>query len=247
MPPEEADATLPVTPADFELPELPVDSDFKQEPPPFHFPPPPKQFRFPRSSLGDEPTASPPKAHPSLPVSLPVILPRRETILAVTRHKIAAQVGMLAIQTLPLLGRVIHSILVTLADATGGYQKQETPFEKDWIEHVELTGQAGEVKPVYLMSQIPFRVETISADDNASVRGRGTRLVGWTVGAEPQIAPFLEFGIWTEVLRNRPFRAFLHTPGLKMTFMIRFLESCTWECDLFGKALPSTDPFDLAA
>lgn len=177
-------------------------------------------------------------------VGAEVNAPKRFTSIAqVVAFRMKVQAARAATSIIPVAKKIAHAVFGVLYDVTGNPFESRTPVEMlSAIEHLECAGLAGETKVVEVCPQESFQSERIRMTDSHTERGRGTRIRMWSVAATPQMSPLAvsstaSGGIWSSSFADCQFKSKVCDPGLKITFVVHFVEDCTWECDLFGRVV----------
>jgi hypothetical protein len=118
-----------------------------------------------------------------------------------------------------------------------------TPMTKarDWqIDFGPVSGAAGTTTTVTKNPQCLFRGEKVMATDSGATRGYGTRIAGILIGQKLQ-RPSGDGATLTAFFANNALGNGIKwdtcEKALSIALTISFIEACTFECTVFGKAV----------
>lgn len=119
----------------------------------------------------------------------------------------------------------------------------KTPLNKarDWqIDFGPISGAAGTSTTVVINPQVLFRGEKVMATDSASTPGLGTRISAIFVGQKSQ-RPANAGSTLTAFFANNALGNGIKwdtcEKALSISLTISFVQSCTFDCTVFGKAV----------
>ena len=139
------------------------------------------------------------------------------------------------------LGRTVALGFDPLVDVRT-VQKVNVPTTvRDWqIDFGPITGLRGDEFPIVSMPRCVFRGEKIMMTDTYEQPGYGTEIVSFHVGQKPQLPvtgyPYLSAAFAPNSL-GRGVKLDTCEGGMQIRVVVRFLQDCTWDCSILGKAI----------
>jgi hypothetical protein len=101
-------------------------------------------------------------------------------------------------------------------------------------------GQAGTQQVLTAQVQCLFRGEKLMATDTGSTPGRGTRIMQFVVGQKiqrPTASGSTLVDFFSPVALGNGIRWDTCQPGVTISVTVSFVESCTFDMTVFGKAV----------